>query len=258
MKKTLVALLFGILLLNPLSKAFAQEEYEDLLILLVDEDYAKCFDKSLKYTEKDDSKNDPLPYLYAAQALYAMSQDHKYVEEFPNAYKDALSFIGKYRKNDKAYSYRSDAEPFIEELKKVILEEVDNYLLEADEKSYKKALGLIKKVTKMDPDCGGSMLLRGQLEILTKNKTEGKKMVVEGFAMLDKIGTDIQFGDLTFTQQKYMKYSIMFSAKLSMEKDLTRAREIISKAQQYFGEERDDCLIEDNEDFKKLYKEITG
>lgn len=257
MRNTLLALLFGILLLNPLAKAFAQE-YEDLLVLLVDEKYEKCFDKAVKYTEKDDSKNDPLPYLYAAQSLFAMSQDHQYIETFPNAYKDALSFAGKYRKKDKAYAYRSDAEPFIEKLKTVVLEEVDNYLLEATEKSYKKALGLMKKVVKFDPDCGGTVLLRGELEILTKNKTEGKKIVAEGFEMLDKIGTDIQFGDLTLTQQKYMKYALMFSAKIAKENDLAKARDIISKGQQFFGEERDDCLIEDNSDFKKLYKEITG
>lgn len=257
MRKLLFALLFGILLLNPLAKTFAQD-YEDLLVLLVDEKYEKCFDKAVKYNSKDDSKNDPLPYLYAAQALFAMSQDHQYIETFPNAYKDALSYAGKYRKKDKAYAYRSDAEPFIEKLKTVVLEEVDNYILEATEKSYKKALSLMKKVVKFDPDCGGTVLLRGELEILTKNKTEGKKMVVAGFEMLDKIGTDIQFGDLTLTQQKYMKYALMFSAKIAKEKDLARAREIISMGQQYFGEERDDCLIEDNSDFKNLYKEITG
>jgi hypothetical protein len=234
------------------------QDYEDLLVLLVDEKYEKCYDKAVKYNSKDDTKNDPIPYLYAAQALFAMSQDHAYIETFPNAYKEALSYAGKYRKKDKAYAYRTDAEPFLEELKAVVLEEVDNYILEGTEKTYKKALGLIKKVVKFDPNCGGAVLLRGQLEILTKNKTEGKKIVVSGFEMLDKIGTDIEFGDLTLSQQEFMKFAIMFSAKLSVEKDLSRAREIIAIGQPYFGEERDDCLIEDNEDWNKLYKEITG
>lgn len=257
MKKLLFTLLLGISFLTPTTSSFGQE-YEDLLVLLVDEDYEKCFDKAIKYTEKEDTKNDPLPYLYAAQALFEMSRDHKYVETFPNAYKDALSFAGKYRKQDKAYAYRSDAEPFIEKLKTIILEEIDNFLLDADEKAYKKALGLMKKVVKFDPDCAGSVLLWGELEILTKNKTEGKKIVVEGFKLIDKIGTDIQFGDMTQSQQLYLKYSLMFSAKLVLERDLARAREIISIGQPYFGEERDDLLLEDTSDFKKLYKEITG
>lgn len=257
MRRLLLAVLFGIAFLSPISKTFAQE-YEDLLVLLVDEKYEKCYDKAIKYNTKDDSKNDPLPYLYASQALYEMSRDHQYVETFPNAYKDALSYAGKYRKKDKAYAYRTDAEEHLEKLKTVVLEEVDNYILEATEKSYKKALSLMKKVTKIDPLCGGSVLLRGQLEILTKNKTEGKKMVIAGFEMLDKIGTDIEFGDLTLTQQTYMKFAIMFSAKLTKIKDLSGARDIISKGQPYFGEERDDCLIDDNTDFEKLYKEITG
>ena len=220
MKNSVFLLLLGLLLVNPLSQAFAQD-FEDLLVLLVDEKYEKCYDKAVKYTENEKFKKEPLPYLYAAQALFEMSQDHQYIDIFPNAYKDALSWTGKYRKKDKAYAYRSDAEPFIEELKTVVLEEVDNYLLEATEKSYKKGLSIMKKVTKIDPDCGGAMLLRGQLEILTKNKTEGKKMVVTGFEMIDKIGTEVEFGDMTLTQQKFMKYSIMFSAKLAMEKDLS-------------------------------------
>lgn len=257
MKKLLFTFFFGLLLVNPISKAFAQE-YEDLLVLFVDEKYEKCYDKAVKYMEDDKTKNDALPYLYASEAMYEMSRDHQYVDIFPNAYKEALSYAAKYRKKDKAYSYKSDAEEYIEKLKKTILEEVDNYVLEGDEKSYKKALGLMKKVVQIDPLCPGSMLLRGDLEILTKNKTEGKKMVIEGLDQIKKVGTDIQFGDMTLTQQMYMKYALMFNAKQSMESDLAKAREIISIGQPYFGEERDDCLIEDNSDFKKLYKEITG
>lgn len=257
MKKILYTLFFGLLLTNPLSTIFAQE-YEDLLVLFVDEKYEKCYDKALKYTEDDKTKNDALPYLYAAEALYEMSRDHQYIETFPNAYKDALSYAAKYRKKDKAYSYRSDAEEFIEKLKKIILEEVDNYILEGDEKSYKKALAVMKKVVQIDPDDRGAVLLRGDLEILTKNKTEGTKIVAEGLDLIKKIGTDIQFKDLTLSQQMYLKYAIMFNAKLAKETNKAKASEVISLGQNYFGEENSDCLIEDNADFKSLYKEITG
>ena len=256
MKKLVFALFLGLFILKP--SITSAQNYEDLLILLVDEKYDKCFDKALKYTENEKTKNDPLPYLYASQALYEMSLDSKYKDDFSNAYGDALSFATKYRKKDKSYAYKSDAEPFIEKLKLNILESVENYILDGDEKGYKKALGLIKKVNAMDPDCRGSELLRGELEILTKNKTVGKKMVVAAMERVKAIGTDIQFADLNLSQQKYLKFTLIFSANLQKESNPSEAKSIISIGQPYFGEENEACLIEDNEDFKTAYKKITG
>ena len=42
--------------------------YDDLLVLLVNEDYKDCLNKSIKYTTKDKTKKDPLPYLFAAKS----------------------------------------------------------------------------------------------------------------------------------------------------------------------------------------------
>ena len=196
-EKLIVALFIGLYIFNP-STASAQE-YEDLLVMLVDEKYEKCFDKALKYTENDKTKNDAMPYLYASQALYAMSQDHKYIDIFPKAYKDAISFAKKYRKKDKEYAYREDAEPFLEKMKLTILEDIENYNLGADEKSYKKSLGFMKKVEPIDPACVGSQLLRAELEILTKNKTEGRKMFDAAVESVKKIGEDVQFEELTLS-----------------------------------------------------------
>ena len=54
--------------------------YDDLLVLLVNEDYKDCFNKSIKYTTKDKTKKDPLPYLFAAKSAYRMSRDHKFTD----------------------------------------------------------------------------------------------------------------------------------------------------------------------------------
>jgi hypothetical protein len=256
MKKLLTALSLALYLLAPGN--VAAQEYEDLLVLYVDEKYDKCYDKCIKYTLGDKTKNDALPYLYCSMALYEMSRDHKYIEDFPKAFKDCLGWAAKYRKKDKEFAYRSEAIEHIETLKKVILEEADNYILEGEEKYYKKALSTLKKVVKIDPDDRGAELLRGELEILTKNKSEGRKMVKEAYKKIDLIGEDVQFSDMTLTQQMYFKYSIIFSAKLANAKDPELAKSIIAKGQAYFGEQREDCLIEDNSDFTKAYKMITG
>lgn len=250
-------ILFSFLFISSISKFIAQD-YQELLVMYVDEEYEKCFEKALKFTESDKTKNDPLPYLYASMSSYAMSQDHKYSEDYPKAYSTSLSLLAKYRKKDKDYQYREDAEEFIEKLKLVILEEADNYMLEGTEKSYKKALGGIKKVTQFDPNDFGAALLRGELEILTKNKTEGKRLVAEAFQNIRTIGAEVQFGDMTETQQLYLKRALMEYAKFQREKYPEEAKETISLGHQFFYEKRDDCLLENNEDFKKLYDDITG
>jgi len=257
MKKLLLILSLFLYVASHTAGVFAQE-YEDLLILYVDEKYDKCFDKSVKYTTKDDHKKNPLPYLYASMASYEMSQDHKYSDVYPKAYKTALSYAGKYRKKDKTYAYKEDSEEYIELLKMTIMEEVDNYMLEGTEKAWKKAVGLMKKVCTFDPVDPGAILLRGHLEILTKNKSEGKTLIKEGMARVKAIGADLQFGDMTLSQQVYFKKALIIYAEAKNRKDPIAAKEIISLGQQFFYEKRQDCLIEDNEDFKTVYDKITG
>ena len=122
-KILIVTILYFIInLLNNNIIAQTENTYENLLVLYVNEDYKNCFNKSLKYTVKDKTKKDPLPYLFASKASYEMSQDHKYTEEFPKARKTALSYAAKYRKKDKKYLFKEDAEEFINDFKINIIE----------------------------------------------------------------------------------------------------------------------------------------
>lgn len=251
------ALLFTLLIaytFNPI-KLFAQE-YQDLLILYVDEKYEKLLDKSIKYTEAEKTKNDPLPYLYVSKAYYEMSKDHKFVTDFPNAYVEALAWAGKYRKKDKSYAYRTEAEPHIEKLKKEILEEVDNAFLEGTEKSYKKALGSLKKVLVFDPNCIGTELLRGELEILLKNKAEGTKFVNEAMKKVNSVGKEVEFSSLTETQQLYLKFALMTKAKLIQSTSKSQAKDIMGKGVQYFYDVREDQKYEYTTDFKEYYDKL--
>jgi hypothetical protein len=251
------ALLFTLLLaytFNPI-KLFAQD-YQDLLLLYVDEKYDKLLEKSIKYTESDKTKNDAMPFLYASKAYYEMSKDHKYKSDFPNAYVEALAWAGKYRKKDKSYSYKTEAEPHIEKLKKEILEEVDNAFLDGTEKSYKKALGSLKKVIVFDPECIGAELLRGELEILLKNKAEGTKFVNEAMKKVNAVGKEIEFSNLTETQQLYLKFALMTKAKLLLSSSKSQAKDIMGKGHQYFYKEREDQKYEYTTDFKELYDKL--
>jgi len=191
-------------------------------------------------------------------ASFGMSQDHQYSEDWPKAYSTALSFAKKYRKKDPENTYAEDSQGYIDQLKEIIYEDVENCMLTDTEKGYKKAAGILKTVCAFDPKDHGARLLWGQLEILVKNKAEGGKIVHTAIDSIKTIGANTQFSDLTEIQQKYLRKSLMEYALFTDEKDHAKAIEIISMGQPFFYEEREDCLLDDNEEFKKLYDEITG
>lgn len=241
-----------------LSQKLIAQNYMDLLVLIADEKYEKCLFKCEKLMANEKTKKEALPYLYASMSYYEMSRDHKFKDDYPKAFKNTLSYLGKYRKKDKSYEYKEDAEEFIEKIKFILLEEIENYALEGTEKSAKKTASLMKKVISFDPDDYGARLIQGLNYILSKNKTEGKKVVAEALDLIKKIGTDVEFGDMTESQQAYLKFALMQYAKFQDPIDPVAAKETISLGHQFFYEERDDCLLEDNSDFKELYDEITG
>jgi len=255
MKKLLVIL--SLIFYSSVHTVLSQE-YQDLLILYVDEKYEKCFVKAINYTENEKTKKHPLPYLYVSMASFGMSQDHQYSENWPKAYSTALSFAKKYRKKDPDNTYAEDSQEYIDQLKEIIYEDVENYMLTSTEKGYKKAAGILKKVCAFDPKDHGARLLWGELEIRTKNQTEGKKIVAAAIDLIKTIGTDVQLGDLTEIQQRFLRKSLMEYALFIDVKDHEKAIEIISMGQPFFYEEREDCLLDDNEEYKKLYDEITG
>ncbi len=238
-------------------KTFGQD-YLDLLSLIVDEKYEKCLFKCIKITENADTRNNPLPYYYAAVCYFEMSRDHKYKDDYPKAFKTSLSYLGKYRKKDKSYEYKDDVEEFIEKIKFILLEETENNTLEGTEKAAKKTASLMKKILKFDPQDYGVELIQGLNYILSKNKTEGKKIVADALAKIKTIGTDVQFGDMTESQQMYLRFALMEYAKFQALGDPVGAGETISIGHQFFYEDRDDCLLDDNSAFKELYDKITG
>ena len=71
MKKTL---LFAYLFSAGLTFAQTSEVEDELKVMYADEEYTKCADKALKYSEKK-YKDDPVVYIYASMACLRMSQN---------------------------------------------------------------------------------------------------------------------------------------------------------------------------------------
>ncbi len=241
-------------------KLFAQGGYDDLRVMYVEEDYEKCYKKCMKYLEDDEAKRDALPYFYFAATNYRLSEKAKYAEDYPNAEKDAISYAGKFVKKDKNGDYADyDLKVrFFEELKMDLAEQVENYWEEGSEKAYKKAVGVLKKAEKVDPNDSGITLLRGIVEIYTGNKTEGKQVVADGYERVKMTGVDVTFADLSASTQYFYKMALMRYAKFRVEsKDPSGALEVLTLGHSYFYDENEDYHHEYNTDFKKFYDELN-
>jgi len=66
-------------------------------------DYEGCMLKAVDLTYNDKYKKDPEPYLYAAFCYYqiSLSEDPSILEDYPNALKDAIKYLIKFKKKDK-------------------------------------------------------------------------------------------------------------------------------------------------------------
>ncbi|MFN3343000.1 MAG: tetratricopeptide repeat protein [Flavobacteriales bacterium] len=233
------------------------QEYEDLAALWVDQKYEKLADKAFKYTEKDKSKNDPLPYLYLAKALYRISLDEKLraKEEFKKSEAEALSYSVKYKKKDKNGIYKVDADKFFAEMKKTYFEQTENYYESGD---FKKALAILKKVVQFDPENPGAWIVKAICEFEMKNKTEAVNNANAGVDFVKKIQN---FNDLLEPDQDFMRFALMAYANyLVKTKDVPNAKKIISLGYQYYSKTKDDNgeAIKGNEDYVALYNKLVN
>ena len=296
MKKTLLFL--GIALLS-FGNSFSQDGdkvVEKLRVMYGEEKYQDCAHDAIKYAAKAKYKNNPEIYIYASMACLRISQTNEGVEEFKKAFADALSYAGKYRKKDKAGEFYNDYITHFEELKKIVAEEVENYMLEDRKakvyKSAKKSLGLISKIHKMDPEDKGVYLLNAVLELKVKNTIEGKKMLkiimpeIKRLAPtrdempapekltekeLAKKNRKIEeifggpmkpikpFDEMTEMEQVFLRLALIeYAEHMYDKKKYDEAKEIIEIGKPYFYKENDDYLRKYTTAYKDSYKKING
>lgn len=103
------------------------DNFDELLILYVDEDYEKCISKAEKYMDKRSTRKEPLPYLYASMAYYEMSQLPRYQDDYPKAFKEAMKLAVKFIRKDREGQYINEHEWYLPELIRVAHESSLNY-----------------------------------------------------------------------------------------------------------------------------------
>ena len=228
--------------------ASVAQEYEDLKSLYLDGKYDKLVDKAEKYTKKEKSMNDPLPYLYMAKGLFKISGDERFKnqEMYKTAEMDALSKFQIYKKKDKGNVYKDIADPFLAEVKTQVYEETENFY---SAKNYKKALANMKKIIKFEPENQGALIVKGLCEYGTANKTEGKKNIELAITHIKNMKN---FEDMSTEDKHLMEYSLMeYTNFLVNAKDFSGAKSAITLGYQYFkGEE--------HKEYEDLYNKVVN
>jgi len=296
MKKTLLFL--GISLLT-FGNSMAQRDdkmVEKLRDMYGEEKYQDCAHDAIKFSSNPKFKDNPEIYVYASMSCLRISQTNEGVEEFKKAFNDALSYAGKYRKKDKAGQYYDDYITHFEELKKLVAEEVENYMLEDRKakvyKSAKKSLGLMTKIHKMDPNDKGAYLLTAVLELKVKNTTEGKKMLKVIMPEIERLAptrdempkeeelTDQElakknkkiedifggpmkpikpFDEMSEMEQVFLRLALIeYADYLNSKKKVDEAKAIIEIGKPYFYGENEDYLRKYTTAYKVIYKMIHG
>ena len=248
-----LALLLGILCSMPVSSAYGQiredEEEEPILIkeselnqLLmwhVDEKYEKVLYKAIRYTEDDEQKKHPLPYLYMAKAYLGVhnSDDPDLRESYEvdklKALKNALKYAGKFVKKDKEQEYVPKDLDFMEELRKETIIAAET---EMDNEKYTKAKSYYKYLTTLDKEDPGAWMMFGTVYLTLKARRDADK----AWETAKNLLLDQQGRGLTEGQRDLLQYAFVTTLeRLDALGDPAAAREWISIGDDLIGGDRE-------------------
>lgn len=241
MKKVLSILLF---LLGSVTLNAQAPDYDDLTILYADANYEKLVKVAENYTMKDELKKDPLPFVWLAKGLYKISLSGTDDEKYKNAYKDAISALGKGMKNDKDGTLLSEHQEFIDEFQESMVEMINNDLAAKD---YNKASGWVIKYYKITRNPLGAKYLDGASKFRKTDKGGANTLWKEAETMLAAI-TSIE--DWSKADKEMLKIGVLQTSECYIAaKQKEKARTLLNKIAQWY---------EEDEDFKAKYDELIN
>ena len=140
MKALQFTLLVGLMLLQPLASfgqrygdedeapLIPQEDFDELLMWMVDGKYEKVLYKAIRYTEDDDTKKEPVPYVFMSMAFFKISEssDEELLEKYSKALKDALKYASKFVKKDKEKEYISEYVDYFNDLRRATMNQAES------------------------------------------------------------------------------------------------------------------------------------
>ncbi|MCB0795940.1 MAG: hypothetical protein KDB88_14490 [Flavobacteriales bacterium] len=243
MKGTFLSLTLLFMGLTPLTAQV--REYDDLLVLYVDEEYEKCIAKAERYTEKDKTRRDALPYLYLSMCYFEIAKLDKYAteHEWRNADRDALRWAKRYRRKDKDLLYFDQYADYWEELNTMAMETGIMFL---DMEEYTKARRRFDRMVDYHPENAGAwqMLALCQQELnLQRDAAESMEEFRKSFQAIDDIDR-LSKDQRTLLRGSLIRYAEHMDA-LGMQDS---ARHVLDLGYDAFQE---------NPEFKGLYEELN-
>lgn len=240
--KKLLGLFF--LLMGTMTLNAQAPNYDDLKILYADANYEKLVKEAEKYTAKDDTKKDPLPYCWLAKGLYKISLSGTDDEKYKNAYKDAIGALGKAIKYDKDGSALSEEQEFIDLFQMSLVETINNDIAAKD---YSKASGWVIKYYKITRNPVGAKFLDGASKYRKSDKGGANTLWKEADLLLTEI-TSIE--DWSKADKEILKTGVLQTAECYISsRQKEKAKAVLNKIAQWY---------EDDADFKVKYDELVN
>ncbi len=239
MKKLFAVLFFAFTIGNAIAQT--DKDYKDLLTLFVTEKYDKCLYKAEGYTLKDETKKDPLPYLFMSRCYFEMSKRDEYKEKYPNAFKDAMKYISKYGSKDKEKKYAAEYEDFFAALRTSAIAEAENMM---DTQKFSKAKQIYDQLLDMDPNDAGSQLMLGLAFGALKSKKESAAAIDKAKEILVAKQASQGKEQLALLREALTRHATALSGSSKSE-----AKEWLDYGMEYFA---------DDKEFKVTYDTIVG
>lgn len=234
MKKILLLLIIGFGSFS----TFAQD-YDDLLNLLVDEDFEKLVYKAEKYTLDDDSKRDAMPYLYLSMGFYEISKISDFDEDYPKAFKDALKYASKYRKKDKNSEFYAEHSEYFDLLRKAAMLEAETF---NEKEKYAKSKGYYKYLYSIDPEDAGAWIYTGVIQERLKATREAEEAYLTAKELIEG-----GCSSLTRIQKEYLKSGLIYYAEYYSEEGRSAdAKDLMDLGLKLFGEDKEYKVVYNN------------
>ena len=217
----------------------AEKDLNQLLVWFVDGKYEKVLYKAIRYTEDDEQKKHPMPYLYMAKAYLGIhnSDDADLREAYEvdkmKALKNALKYAGKFVKKDKEQEYIFEEQEYIEELRKETIIAAET---EMDNGKFTKAKSYYKYLTTLDKEDPGAWMMYGTVYLTLKARRDADKSWETARNLL----LDQQARGLTEGQQELLQYAFVTTIeKLDEMGDRAAAQDFISLGDDFIGGDRE-------------------
>ncbi|MCH2213938.1 MAG: hypothetical protein MK086_02090 [Flavobacteriales bacterium] len=158
------------------------EDMKEILFMVIDGNYEKAVGKAEKYMEKEDTRRDPRPYMYASMAYFEISKNDEMAEDYPRAFRDAIKYGGKARRYDKENKYMPEFDRYLAELKAEVMQEAKYHF---DTENWRKSATFAKNVQRLDPNDLSAILLKATAEWRGKNVYQAETTIGEAKTALE-------------------------------------------------------------------------